>query len=102
MAEVLHQHAVSPLPVLLSTAHCQTLDGTHVGLCRLAYPAELALGQMGIHVPVLDALGQAFGLLARIVFAVHLVVASEQPIDITQRAPAGIHTHNGSAALVPT
>src|SRR3989441_1015470 len=94
------QHAVSELTILLATAHRDALDGTHIGICRLGDPTELTLGLMGIDVPVGHALGQAFSLLARIVFAVDQVAACQQPIHILQTAPSRIHAHNGSAAFV--
>ncbi len=54
---------------------------------------------MGIGEPVLQRTGQAFGLVARVVFPMHLIAAREQPIDVMQTASARIHAHNGPAAL---
>src|SRR5712692_7186877 len=94
------QHAVSELAIRFATAYGDALDRTHIGLGRLGHPTELTLGLMGIDIPVEDALGQAFGLLARIVFAVNQVAASEQPIDIIQTPSSRIHAHDGLPALV--
>ncbi len=45
-------------------------------------------------------LSQAFGLLTRVVFAVHLIATSEQPIDVIQTPSAGVEAHNRATALV--
>ncbi len=94
------QHAVRELAVLLAATHRDALDRAHIGLGCLGHPTELPLRLMGIDVPVLHALGQTFGLLARVVLAVNQVTASQQPIDIIQTAPSGIHAHDGLTALV--
>ncbi len=73
----------------------------HLGLGAGSFSdlAHLAVGDVGIVDPLHDTLGQLAGMLTRIVFAMHLLAASEQPIDIVQAATTSIHAHNRAGAF---
>ena len=93
------QHTIGELPVRFPAAHRDALDRAHIGAAHFRHPAELPLGLLGIREPVLHRAGQAFSLLARIVFPMHLIAASQQPIDISQTPATCVEAHNGAAAL---
>jgi hypothetical protein len=98
MVQRRRQDADFPVLLFVLPAHSQLPGRTSIRV-RLWYPGQLAVGNIGVVIPLLNRLGQLPHSLPVLDFGQDFVSPSKSPVDVLVSASAGIETKNGAFSL---